>query len=128
MFDNANQIPLDARCCLISGYFCFSIMFSNLMKKLAFAPDNLYTNIKEIIEVLEDLESVEEENSEIRLINAYYIIGVGFMFILFYCRKLRKKIEKIGPLTGRGMFRLDDHFTKLIKKTISIFTGSSEAL
>ena len=40
-----------------------------VMKKLAFSPDNLYTNIMEIIEVLEDLESAEENNSEIRLIN-----------------------------------------------------------
>ena len=37
------------------------------MKKLAFGPDNLYTNIREIIDVLEDLESVEENNTEIRL-------------------------------------------------------------
>ena len=42
------------------------MIFSMVMKKLAFSPDNLYTNIMEIIEVLEDLESVEENNSEIR--------------------------------------------------------------
>ena len=74
MFDN-NQIPLDARCCLISGYFCFTMVFSSGLKKLAFGPDSLYTNIKEIIQVLEDLESVEEENSEIR----WTMTGVGFV-------------------------------------------------
>ena len=65
MFDN-NQIPLDARCCLISGYFCFTMVFTIGLMKLAVGPDILFTNIKEIIEVLEDLESVDEKNSDIR--------------------------------------------------------------
>ena len=51
------------------------MLFSSAMKKLAFIPDDLYTNIKEIIEVLEDLESVEENNSDIRLINANWEVG-----------------------------------------------------
>ena len=48
------------------------------MKKQAFKPDNLYTNIKEIVEVLEDLESVEEKNPEIRLTKLRQLV-LGFL-------------------------------------------------
>ena len=96
------------------------MIFSMVMKKLAFSPDNLYTNIMEIIEVLEDLESVEENNSEIRFNSSCWFCWLA-RFIICDSRKLRKKIKRTGPLTGRGMFRLDDQFTKLMKKNIFIF-------
>ena len=57
------------------------MVFSIGMKRLTFSPDNLYTQIRDIIEVLEDLESVEENNSDIRSINANW--GLGGHILLF---------------------------------------------
>ena len=50
------------------------MVFSIGMKRLTFSPDNLYTKIRDIIEVLEDLESVEENQSEIRLMKAKVLV------------------------------------------------------
>ena len=61
------------------------MVFSIGMKRLTFSPDNLYTQIRDIIEVLEDLESVEENQSEIRLMktNRCWICLPGVHFLLF---------------------------------------------